>query len=207
MTQNATPTMTHLIDWLEGRLAPPDAERVAQAVADEPGLQQQVAWLRDFLQISQTTVLAQPPDAVRRGAIAAFAAYEKKKRPLPSLQTFIANLTADTWQRPALAGVRNVSLRHEPRQLIFSTDQADIALNAQFQPDAQKIDLDGQIFPLDDSNPADYLVQLLHNGLEQRLISCDALGKFRLNGLPTGTYHLLLSSDQATIEIGPVVLE
>jgi hypothetical protein len=200
-------TTARLIDWLEGRLAAAEADALVDAVQADAALQEQVAWLQDFLQLSRTTVLVDPPAAVHQAARASFAAYAKEKRPLSRLRTLIANLTADNWQRLSLAGVRNVTLATTPRQLIYSSDLADVALNAQASPDGQQIDLHGQLFPLDESIAADFTVHLLQDGLEERLTMTDELGKFNLNGLVAGTYDLLLSGDQAQIAIGPVNLE
>jgi hypothetical protein len=204
--QTLVPDTAQLADWLEGKLAAAETAVIAQTVAADPALQAQVAWLREFLQLSRTTVLADPPAALRRAAAAAFAAYARAQRPSGRLQSLIAALTGDTWQRPALAGVRNVSLRSEPRQLIYSSDLADVALNAHMQAGGAQIDLDGQIFPLDDGDPSDIIVQLLQDGVERGLAFCDDLGKFSLNGLPPGQYDLLLSRPGAEIEIGPLEL-
>ena len=206
MADAQTPATAQLADWLEGKLPAAETAVLAQTVAADPALQEQVAWLREFLQLSRTTVLADPPAALRRAAADAFAAYARAQRPSGRLQTLIAALTADNWQRPALAGVRNVSLRSEPRQLIYSSDLADVALNAHMQAGGAQIDLDGQIFPLDDGDPSDIIVQLLQDGVERGLAFCDDLGKFSLNGLPPGQYDLLLSRPGAEIEIGPLEL-
>lgn len=207
MTQKQEPMIVQLADWLEGRLTDAETKALIETIETDPALQAQVAWLRDFLQISQTTMLADPPAKVRQAATAAFAAYAADRRPPSLFKIFIASLTADNWQRPALVGARNVTLRSEPRQLIYNSDLADVALNAQMQASSGQIDLSGQIFPLDESDPADFLVQLLQDGRERQLTGCDALGKFSLVGLPLGTYQLLLVKSQAKIEIGPLELE
>lgn len=206
MADSQIPDTARLADWLEGKLSPADTAVLTQLVAANPPLQEQVAWLQQFLQISQTTILADPPATVRQAAAAAFAAYAQNKRPSGLLQSLIATLTADNWQRPALAGARHVSLRSEPRQLIYSSDLADVALNAHMPGGSQDIDLDGQLFPLDDSDPTDFIIQLLQNGVERHLAFTDALGKFSLTGLPPGQYTLLLSRAGAEIEIGPLTL-
>lgn len=200
------PDTAKLADWLEGKLAAEETAVIAQLVAANPQLQEQVVWLQEFLQLSHTTTLAAPPAAVRQAANAAFAAYAKSKRRPGLLQTLVATLTADNWQRPALAGARNVSLRSEPRQLIYSSDLADVALNAHVSSHSEQIDLEGQLFPLDDSDPVEFIVQLLQDGVERRLAACDALGKFSLTGLPAGTYELLLSRPGLEVEIGPLEL-
>lgn len=205
MADQKIPTTAELLDWLEGRLTAVEADALALVTETEPAVQEQVAWLRDFLQLSHTTALASPPDEVRQAATAAFASYAKAKRPFSLLQTLIASLTADNWQRPALAGARNVSLRSEPRQLIYSSSLADAALNAQMDSSGQ-VDLSGQLFPLDDSDPAEFLIQLLQDGVEQHLAFADDLGKFNLPNLPPGIYSLLLSRPGLEIEIGPLEL-
>ena len=58
----------------------------------------------------------------------------------------------------------------------------------------------------DDGDPADFLVQLLQDGVERRLVPADALGKFSLPDLPAGQYTLLLSRAAEEIEIGPLDL-
>ena len=205
MADSPTPDTDRLLDWLEGKLEPEETAVFAQQIAATPALQEQVAWLQEFWQLSRTTTLAAPPPTVRQAATAAFAAYAKAKRPSTFLQTLIASLTADNWQRPTLAGARNVSLRSEPRQLIYSSDLADIALNAQMGSSG-RVDLSGQLFPLDDSDPAEFLIQLLQDGLEQRHAFANDLGKFSLPNLPPGTYSLLLSRPGLEIEIGPLEL-
>jgi hypothetical protein len=206
MANSQIPDTAQIADWLEGKLAPEKTAVFAQLIAANPQLQERVNWLQEFLQISRATTLVQPPDSVRQAATAAFAAYAKTKRPPGLLQTLLATLTADNWQRPALAGARNVSLRSEPRQLIYSSPVADIALNAHMQSGSQMITLDGQIFPLDESDPFDFVIQLLHDDREYHLTFTDTLGKFSLAGLDSGQYTLVVSRAGAEIEISPLDL-
>ncbi len=205
-SQTATPGPAQLMDWLEDRLPAAEAAALAQTVAANPQLRDQAAWLREFLQLSAGVVLADPPAEVRRAASVAFAAYAQSKRPPGILQTLSALLTSDSWQRLSQAGVRNVTLHTTPRQLIYSSDVADVALNVQVQSGGRDIDLDGQIFPLDDSDLAGFVVQLLQDGVELRLTASDAVGKFSLAGLPSGQYELVIAGDQAEIELGPLEL-
>lgn len=204
--QTPTPGADQLMDWLENRLPAEEAAALAQSVQRDPALQQQAAWLREFLQLSAGVVLADPPADVRRAAHVAFAAFAQSRQPPGLLQTFRALLASDSWQRLSLAGVRNVTLQSAPRQLIYSSDLADVALNIRARGAGPQIDLDGQIFPLDDSDPAGFVVQLLQDGVERRLTICDAVGKFGISGLPAGAYALVAAGDQGEIELGPIEL-
>lgn len=206
MTGPQTPSTALLLDWLEHRLSAEEATDLARFVENDPALQAQVAWLRDFLDISHTTVLVDPPASIRRAADAHFAAYAQDKRSPGLLRSVIATLSADNWQRLSLAGVRNVTLRTDPRQLIYHSDLADVALTMRVQASGAQIDLDGQVFPLDDSDPAGFVVQLLQDAIECRLTTCDTVGKFSLTGLAAGGYEVVVSGGQGEIEIGPLEL-
>lgn len=195
-----------LLDWLQDQLPAEQSASLAQAVQDDPALQARVAWLRDFLRASRETVLVDPPPGVLAPVNVHFAAYARQKRGPGLLRTFRAMLTADSWQRLALAGVRDVSLRSAPRQVIYSSALADVALNIQARPGGAQFDLEGQLFALEEGASDDFIVQLLQEGVERRLAFSDTLGKFSLAGLPAGVYELLASSDQGDIEIGPIEL-
>ncbi len=200
------PSTALLLDWLEGRLPDESAANLAQAVADDPSLQAQVAWWRAFLRISRGAVLADPPAGLLRQLQAPFAAYARQQRGPGPVRAFIAALTDDSWQRLALAGVRNTSLRHAPRQMIYSSEVADVALNIQAGSSDATFDMEGQIFALADYAAAEFVVQLVQEGVERRLALSDELGKFSLASLPAGGYALWLSSDQGEIEISPIEL-
>lgn len=206
MTRSAPPNTALLLDWLEGRLPAAQASSLAQAVADDPALHAQVAWLRDFLRASRATVLVDPPPELLQSVNAHFAAYARQQRGPGPVRTFIAALTADSWQRLALSGMRAASLRSVPRQVIYSSELADVALNIQAQPGSLHYALEGQVFAPEASPSARFVAQLLQEGVERRLALSDSLGKFSLAELPTGVYELLVSSDQGEIEIGPIEL-
>jgi hypothetical protein len=207
MSDKIKPDTSRLMDWLEGKLPAEEATAMTQLVESTPDLQAEVGWLRDFLQLSRTTTLADPPPEVRRSALAAFDAYARTRRPPGRLRLLIAALTADNRQHLAPAGARNAGLRSEPRQLIYSSDAADIALNALMRPNSGKIDLYGQILLLDDGDPSAFIIQLLQDGVERRLTYADDLGKFSLDELPPGQYDLLISNGDTEIAIDALELD
>lgn len=200
------PSFSRLLDWLEGKLSAEEAAALAQTVEQDPRLCAQVRWLRDFLRLSRETVLAEPPETVRRAAMARFAAYAQSKRSPGLWRTLIATLTSDTWAQLAPAGARAVSLRTTPRQLVYHTELADVALSIHFQAVPATFDLAGQVFPLIEEE-TEFVVQLVQEGAERRLVLADDLGRFTLEGLPAGTYELVLSSDAGEIVVGPIELE
>lgn len=206
MSGRQKPSTAMLLDWIEHRLPAEDADDLARAIEADPELQAQVDWLRDFLRLSEQVVLVEPPKSIHQQATARFVEYAQGKRPAGLIKTFIAALTSDSWQRLSLAGVRNVTLRTDPRQLIYHSDLADVALTVHLAPSGPQIDVDGQVFPLDDSDPVGFVVQLLQEGVERRLATCDAVGKFSFAGLTAGAYDLVVSSERGEVELGPVEL-
>ena len=185
-----------LLDWLEGRLPEGEAKAIEQqvAMADET-TQADVAWIRTFLQVSQETTLASPPATVRTELTRRFEAYAQK-RPQPGLlQQLVAILTFDSHSQSAAAGIRAASTPETQRQLIYTTDVADIALNV--QPRSNKLfDLNGQVLPTEEVALDNFSVQLLRDMEEKGLTTTDNLGEFLFEAIPTGIYELIVSNDQ-----------
>lgn len=207
MTRAKKIASTQLMDWLEGKLPPAEAGRVAKAVDSDQELQEAVAWLRRFLALSASTTLVEPPADLRQAPTRLFEAYAEGRRPAGFWQTLVATLTSDSWQRLAPAGARQAGLPAAPRQLIYASAVADVALNIQAQPDGQRLGLVGQVFPLDETEPAAFTAQLLQREKEVALTAADDQGKFAFPPLPAGAYDLVISSERADILIPALELD
>jgi hypothetical protein len=204
MSEKKELNITVLMDWLEGKLDAAEAAAVAQTVAQEPSLQTTVEWLRQFLHLSTDTVLATPDPTIHKRATEHFRAHARGKqargKERPGIwQTLVGLLTSDSWQRLSLATVRNVNLHTVPRQLIYTTPAADVALNIQARD--EQLDLAGQVFPLDEEETAPYTVQLLQMDQELGLSTTDPVGKFSFPSLAEGKYELVLTADAHEIVI------
>jgi hypothetical protein len=160
----------------------------------------------DFSHQVQRAVRALPdaPEALQRAAIALW----QQAAPAPSLaaqaQAVWNRLTAvlrfDSWTAPALAaGMR--SLRSPIRHLLFAAQGRDIDLR--IAPAADRFCLAGQILGPDETG----LVLLAgpDGALEApREVALDALGEFRIDGVPRGSYRLTLRLGADQIELPPV---
>lgn len=192
-----------LADWVEGRLTPEEAARVeAWVAAAGPEVQADVAWLRQFAQLSREITLASPPDWVRSRLRRRFQAQKPAAPPAAGwLQRWRAALTFDSQTHPAVAGVRGGPAA-AGRQLVYTTEGGDVALNIQPHAEKQRVDLLGQVFPFADETPL-FSVQLLRDGAEIGLTMADDLGEFTFTDLPPATVALVCSSDQAELIIPP----
>jgi hypothetical protein len=121
------------------------------------------------------------------------------------LERAVAALTFDSGLRPA-AGARSVGGQSTRRQLIYSVDALDIALN--FWPRARdkNLDIEGQILPRDDLEPESFSVQLLQGETELATTATDELGGFSFESILPGVYTAILSTDLIEVSISPVDL-
>jgi hypothetical protein len=197
---------SQLVDWVEGRLPQKEAQAVEEqvAVADSATLAD-VAWLRKFVRATEDSVLESPPPEVRSTLIARFRAHAEGRRTPGLLKRVVATLTFDGGLRPAV-GVRSAGTQGARRQLVYSADDLDVALN--FLPRARdkNFDLDGQVLPRDDVELGSFSVQLLQSESELGITATDDLGAFAFESIPSGVYEIILSTDRVKVSIAPVEL-
>ena len=197
---------SQLVEWVEGRLPEKEARAVEEqvAVADAATLAD-VAWLRKFVSATEASVLESPPPEVRSTLIARFRAPAEGRRTPGLLKRVVATLTFDGGLRPAV-GVRSAGAQGARRQLVYSVDDLDVALN--FLPRARdkNFDIDGQILPRNDVELGSFSVQLLQSETELGITATDDLGAFAFESIPSGVYEIILSTDRVEVSIAPVEL-
>jgi hypothetical protein len=195
-----------LVDWVEGRLPEREARAVEEqmAVADGATLAD-VAWLRKFLNTTKDSVLEAPPPEVRSTLIARYKAHAEG-RPAPGLlKRVVARLTFDGGSQPAV-GVRSAGTQGARRQLVYSADTLDLALNILPRARDKKFDLHGQVLTHNDVELGSFSVQLLQSETELAITATDDLGSFTMEAIQPGVHELILSSDRIEVSITPVEL-
>jgi hypothetical protein len=197
---------SQLTDWVEGRLSEEEARAVEEqlAVADGATLAD-VAWLRKFTRATEAAALESPPAELRSTLVSRFEAYAEGRRTPGFLRRVVATLAFDGGLQPA-AGLRAASTQDVRRQLIYTAEPLDVALN--FWPRARDnyLHLKGQIFPRDEMEPASFIVQLLRGETEFAITAADDLGSFAFESIRPGVYTVILSADQIEVSITPVDL-
>jgi hypothetical protein len=202
MATNPDLTFERLLDWVEGRLAPAEAQDIAQQVANAgEEIQAQVQWLAAYAKLGDQIVLMAPPPTVRAGLVQRFADYAQAKQQPGFLQRLAAVLSFDSLHQPAQAGLR-ASESEAARQYVFTTDLADVALNIQPRPYGERLDLIGQILPNTATLAPDaFAVQLLRAKDEVAITLAEEFGEFWFEALEPGDYRLMLSTDILEIEL------
>jgi hypothetical protein len=208
MNDSNAPPFSELIDWLEGKLPPDQAQAVAERLKTvEAATQADLDWLRRFLQASQSVQFASPPASVRETLRERFAAYAEARKPPGLFQRLLATLTFDSNAQPATAGLRSASDEGSQRELIYTTEAAEIALTVHSALPNNDLIVTGQIFPAGDIPANAFSVQLLRNTSEVGLAAADDLGEFTFTGLPAGNYEIVVSAGRYEVVIPSLRLQ
>lgn len=197
-----------LVDWIEGRLTETEAQKVSQLAetADE-ATRANIVWIQSFQKISHQVVLAEPPAKVRRNLAARFEAFAQDRRQPSLWQRLVASLTFDSNTQFALAGARSATTQGLERQMVYSTDLADVALNVQPHLQDEQVMIMGQVLPIHEDATGIYSVQLLCDDVvELALTVTDNLGEFTFESIPPGVYDIVMSSDHFELILAPVDL-
>jgi hypothetical protein len=195
-----------LMDWVEGHLSEQEARAVEEWVAAAgSATQADVAWLRAFARVTEATVIASPPARVREELIERFYAYAEGKQHPGLLQRLVATLTFDSTMQPA-PGLRAARTQEAQRQLVYSTDAADVALIVRPRARDGLLDLHGQILPLDSADTGIFGIQLLQGSSKAATTATNSLGEFTFEAVPPGVYEVLAGSDRVEIRIPDVEL-
>lgn len=193
-----------LADWAEGRLSEEESREVEESLAEaDEDTVAAAGWLRAFYRVSEDVVVDEPPAGMREELTRRFEDYaEGRRRPGP-LRRLVATLAFEGGQ--TAFEVRSAA-RESQDQLVYTTGAADIALDFRRQPGNGSLDLDGQIFPTDGTEPDAFGVQLLSGADEVGTTATDELGEFSFQAVAPGEYQILISSGRVEILISPVDL-
>ena len=197
---------SQLVDWVEGRLSEQEARTVEEQVADEDSATlADVAWLRKFIRATEASAIESPPPELRSELIARFEAHAEGRLPPGLLKRVVATLTFDDRLRPAV-GVRSVGTQGTRRQLVYSADDLDVALNFSLRARDKTFDLNGQVLSHNDAELGSFSVQLLQSETELAITATEDLGGFAIESIPPGVYEIVLSSERVEVSIKPVDL-
>jgi hypothetical protein len=206
MPRSEDQEFARLTDWVEGRLSEQEARAIEEQVAvADSATRADVAWLRAFARISEDMVIASPPPRVREELIERFQAYAEGKQHPGLLQRLVATLTFDSTLRPAL-GMRAAAAPEAQRQLVYSTDAADVAVHVRPRPHDGLIDLNGQILPLNGTDSGTFGVQLLEGTSEVATTATNELGEFTFEAVSPGVYEVIASNERVEIRVPRVEL-
>ncbi len=195
-----------LLGWVEGRLPEEEARAVEEQVeASSDETRATVAWLRAFAWASDNVSLGSPPPEVQDAIVERFEARAEDRHRPGLLRRLVATLASDSGLEPAF-GARSAATQESRRHFVYSTDEADIALNVWPRPDDGGFDVDGQVLLLNGAEPGSFAVQLVDAGTEVGTTATDEVGEFFFDAVPPGVYEVFISGARAEIWIPHIEL-
>ena len=194
------PDFATLLDWLEGRLDPDAATRVAASAAlADPRTRHTLDWLRGFLATAAALPLHDPPPIVRQSLSQYFARWSRAQAALEEqTRELRARLLFDSRQDLALAGVRAGPGGGDAVHLAYATEAGDLLLDV-YQLGAGLVRLDGQVLTAEPRGAPVFEASVTGSGFTIRTKDGDDLGRFSLRDVPAARCRLRASNGVVTI--------
>jgi hypothetical protein len=194
------PDFRMLLDWLEGRLAPDTAARVAARVAaGDANTRRTVDWLRGFLMTAATLPLHQPPPIVRQSLTQYFARWSRARAELDRRPPDVhARLLFDSRQDLVPAGVRAGAGDGDAIHLAYTAEAGDLLLDV-YKAGAGRVRVDGQVLPADPQGAPIFEASVAGAGFHVRTRDGDELGRFCLRDVPEARCELRATNGVVTI--------
>jgi hypothetical protein len=115
------------------------------------------------------------------------------------LRKIIAALVFDTFDQPAMAGMRRVGA--VPRQLLFRAGDVDVDVKIESLEANDKITLVGQVLSTGDKFFDNTPVDLRSHGIVRYKTKTNVVGEFSFDEVPKDTYHLSLDLPEGQITL------
>lgn len=194
------PDFSTLLDWLDGRLDPAVAERIAAQVAEcDERTRRTVDWLRGFLSTAQALPLYEPPPIVRQNLDQYFARWSRARAELGQQPRDVhLRLLFDSRRDVAMAGVRAGTSDDAAVHLVYSAEDGDLLLDV-YRLRTGSVRIDGQVLLAKPCKAPIFEASVSGPGFTVRTVDGDELGRFALHEVPAGLCQLTVSNGLITM--------
>jgi hypothetical protein len=200
-----TPDFATVIDWVEGRLDPTAAARVADAVTQDPRVGEIVAWLRGFHAAAAALPLVDPPPIVGQRLHQYFdrwaqAGEEPRGEPVEVVVRMLFDSRQDV--APVELSAGDTDGPDDGAEVIahlaFTSEPADVVLDV-LRLGPGRVRITGQVLAVDGVGRA-YAVEATGPRMTAvRSVAGDQEGRFRLAELPDRVDRLRLDSGELVL--------
>ena len=184
------PGFEQVIDYLDGKLAPAAAARVAAHLASDcAACADTRAWYEGVRRVAASDDTVLPPAWVFKQAVRIF---DTARRPRISerLGAIVARLVFDSFARPQLAGIRSTETAN--RQLLYRA--GDFSIDLQVVPSAEaRGELIGQVLREGEVNfesVANLRLEIAQGDERPQATVTDERGEFKFSNVDYGSYDL-----------------
>ena len=193
------PDFATVLDWVEGRLDPAAAARVAEAAVDDPRVREIVAWLGSFHRAAAAIPLVDPPPIVGQRLRQYFRRWARAREELAREPVeVVARMLFDSRQDVALVDLRAADTATDVTHLAFTSDPADVVLDVR-RLGPGRVRIEGQVLPADGADRA-YAVEATGSRMTAvHSVGGDRHGRFQLPELPDRVDRLRLDSGELVL--------
>jgi hypothetical protein len=190
-----------VLDWVEGRLDPAAAARVADATAHDARVREIVAWLRRFHGAAAALPLVDPPPIVGQRLRQYFRRWARTREELGGEPVeVVARMLFDSRQDVALVDLRAADTDADIAHLAFTSDPADVVLDVR-RLGVGRVRIEGQVLPADGVDRA-YAVEATGRRMTAvHSVGGDRQGRFLLPELPDRVDRLRLDSGELVLVV------
>ncbi|MEN3333467.1 MAG: hypothetical protein V7641_2832 [Blastocatellia bacterium] len=195
-----------MIDYLDGKLKPVEAARVAAHLASDcAACGETRAWYDRVRTVAASDDTVAPPAWVFKQAVRIFDT-ARRPRLTERIGQAIATLVFDSFARPQLAGIRSTETTN--RQLLYRA--GDYAIDLQIAPSTgARVDLIGQVLREGEAtfeSVANLPLEIARGNQLFYATVTDEMGEFKISDVDYGTYDLRidLADGQITLPELPI---
>ncbi len=191
-------TTEQLLDLIEHRLSPDEADALRSQVLSDPTAQAELQSLTELIDLMRSDDSIDAPTHVINRAVRLMRQRTPASTPL-SFRQFIATLLSDSWQMPLAAGLRSMDIM--PRSLVYQAE--DYELDIQIRLHAGRWQVRGQILGSETTG----IVDLINDqGNQVTEAAINEVGEFELPPVEEGRYTLRVTLPTCNIVIEQLAL-
>ncbi|ANH39855.1 hypothetical protein I601_3449 [Nocardioides dokdonensis FR1436] len=195
------PALRLAADWVEGRLAPEDADRAAERAVSDPVFRAEVQFVRMVVAAGRDLPLVDPPPVLRQRLRQSFQQWHRAPscRPTRVLEV-VASLVFDSRRHQLGLATRGAAagMDGDAVHLMWHCELADLMVEARATDEAGLVDLRGQVLLSHDSGSPVFTAEV--TGPDHAAVSVDAddLGRFSVLA-PRSASELRVSNGEMAI--------
>lgn len=193
------PSFETLLDWIEGRLDPAQADEVRVLAEEDERVGRTISWLRGIIDAGRDLPLQSPPPLVRQSLVQQFRRWSRAQALLEeSPQIDHAQLLFDSREDLALVGFRSLADGSEATHLAYTARVADLLLDVHPEADG-RVRIDGQVLMTSSSQAVFFEASATGVGFQSRTVDGDDIGRFSIKGVPNVPCRVTVTNGELTI--------
>lgn len=188
-----------LMEYMDGQLTDDARAMVDSHVSHCPVCEQAKQELHQFVIWLQSDSSNEPPAETLQWGVSLFQPMLQPAESGGKIRKIVASLVFDTFEEPALAGVRRVGA--PPRQLLFRAGDVDVDVKIESMETNDRISLVGQVLSNSEKFFDNTPVKLESHGLVRYKTITNFVGEFAFDEVPKDTYHLSVDLPEGQITL------